>query len=516
MRPPNYSGLIPRSASIFTSPSAQRIGLPAARVPNLRIPVVTWEQNIQVFAGGGGGGGGGNPFSSIMVWMRDDPLLRGYARYTDERTFWEMREREIIIANSIGAVNRSMLARGHGFRTERSRRSAPAAKKVKQFLEAAFKAIPNLHTFLEVASNVVWEGWMPWQIWWRPDAFTWNGRSYYGVDQIFEMPQPLFGVTPDRNLAWLGFTITQPYAEVLTGGDPVESLGWDWGNAGGARSPYGRAVLSRLWLYYYLKQKNLEFYQRGVRNALQGIPVFKNTMAGAFQDSGMRAGLAGDAGGAEMAQFEVDVRRAIRVMEEQGVVIVSGGMDFDTIHFPSSVVGWESVLNYLDRQLQIGIEGQHLTSAEGEHGGNRALGEVQERTKMEVVAHVARHVEPSMNRLARKIIEVNLGPEAFDPEDIPIWRFRIVNEFSWEKAKAFTDMGGILDAQEMADDAPLPMVTGDDPPGPVLKLQQPAPMLKTAVDGDKEAGPGLAPTDPQDAGADGGSSGAAPKPGSSN
>ncbi len=233
---------------------------------------------------------------------------------------------------------------------------------------------------------------------------------------------------------------------------------------------------------------------------MQGIPVLKEVGAAWMPPaSAEKAALSGDAGSAAMTQAMKEAQRIMGYLKEYGVVIVRGGYDFklETVNGYSD--GWGKLLDLLKLELVLGVEGQHLTSSVGEHGGSRATADVQAQTKLDRVRNLARHIEAPVNEIIRRWIAVNFKEEP-DPEDVPKWGFHLLDPIDIAKARAFMDYGGELDAEECASRwGDLPVSQAWIETGGVLKMQP-----KVAIP------PGQ---DPQDAGSsDKALRGAAPDP----
>jgi hypothetical protein len=449
MRSTITPSLVPRTASLFTGgPATQSVNLALTR-----IPIVTWEQSPIQYG------------SDVVVWMRDDPVLRHMAsRHHDEREYWLMRQ-DITVANSIDAVVSSMLAKGYALVNKQSRKRNSRAEKNRVLCQRYFAMVNDFHSFMRVASQVVWDGWLPVQMWWKD--YNLDGKTHWVVDRIFEMPQPLFGVTPDRELAWLGLSFTNSKAQVLN--EPPDKLAWMYFSAGSTRSPYGTGQLRKLWLYWWAKQRFFEYFGRGFRNAVQGIPIFDQKMLGSMPGSGMRMEQMDDSGKDAMAQFQRDALGALQMLEEYGAIVTQAGMEFKNLINGDFVRDAVMAISHLELAITIGIEGQHLTSSLGEKGGARALGDVQLQTKMDRVKDVARHEEAIGQEILSRLCRMNISAD-IDPDDIPDFQIKLLGQVDPARLKAYTDMGGKADAVAVAEDWGLPILTDDqgNPVEPIL------------------------------------------------
>jgi len=467
-------------------------GAPARQfdIEQLRTQVVAWDQPPLVYGGANG---------PVVVWARDDPVLRLLGKYRDERTFREMRRTELKIENSINALISQLLGFGWtlGANPElgSKRRNTPAAQRLMKFSRAAMRPLRDqMQGILRESADLKWDGWVVTQGWMSPGAFTFENKPQWGFDRIQIRPQELFGVTPDRELAWVGYTMTNAIPEVLNGTEE-DRLCWHHFTARSTR-PYGDSQLSYLWLYWWVKQRCFEYLPRGARNAIQGIPIVREVPGQALMGSAMREGLMDENNLAVMTETLKEAQQMLQFLEEYGILVIRGDLQFENLVNSNFAGEWIKLFYYLDELVQIAIEGQHLTATMGERGGGgRALGDVQAQTKLDNVKSLAREIEQIPNWYMQQMVDVNIGE--VDPEDMPWWGFRILGEISVEKAKAFTDLGGILPATPIAEDWGLPETDPEDPGAPVLKLQTPAPLVKTAIDADKGAAPGQrTPEDP--------------------
>jgi len=468
-----------RYANVMASKGfGSKLSIGPDELPELRLPIVTWDQPPILYAGG------------VTVWMRDDPIIRhvgpATGQYQDERTYRAMRTTVAPVQNSINALNAQLLGVGYSLQTPRQRRSMPAAKALKDELTAMFKRLDNLHAYLEIASTVVWDGWMPTQTWWS--SYAYNGKSVWGPDKIFEMPQELFGVTPDRKLAWLGYTMTQTMPEVLDS-EEDEMMTWLWTSSGSTRSPYGTARLRHLYVIGWAWKQAFQWHMEGARNALQGIPVVTEEVPvfGGMPGSAERASQVGEAGTAAMKEAMKEAQGMMQMLKEYGILILRAGYKYNNMTTAGFEAGWGKLLDDLALMLTVGVQGQHLTQSLGEHGGSRATADVQERTKVDHVRGIARPEELVPNELIRRYLAVNYSTEP-DPDDVPVWGFHLLDPVDIAKSAFFCQFGGKLDAQEMAARlGDLPISIEEETAGPVLEMQGPPPSL--AGEGGKNAAP---------------------------
>jgi hypothetical protein len=450
-------------------------------LPELRLPVVTWDQPAMQYAG------------DVTVWLRDDPIIRHLAhQYHDERVYEEMRTTVSPIANSLEALTTELLGVGYGLIAKRERRKMPAVQTLRKMTDKMLSRLGNgdpshLHSFLEIASQMlVFDGWLPVQTWWSP--YKDGGKSMWGPDRIFEMPQQLFGVDPNRKLVWLGYSMTDTLPQVLDG--EADSLSWMYFSSGSTRSPYGRAMGRKLWLTAWIYEQALEWHASGARNAMQGIPVMTQKLTGwpGQPGSGELASQKGDAGKAAMKQAISEARETMRILKEYGVVIVRGGYDFELKTTPGFSDGWGKFLEMLRLEMVIGVEGQHLTAAVGSHGGSRATADVQAASKLDRVRNFGRHADAPINELIRRWMQLNFKEQP-DPDDVSVWGFHLHDPINEAHARVFLDYGGELDAEECASRwGDLPVDPKWIETGGVLKLQPkatPPPGPDSAGDADK-------------------------------
>jgi hypothetical protein len=435
-------------------------------LPQLRQPIVTWDQMPLLYAGREG---------QVVVWARDDEIIRYLGRYRDEREYADMRRAVAPVKNSINAITTQLLGYGYALQTPRLRKRMPAAQRLRASIEGMLRRIDGLHAFLEIAVNTVMDGWLPVQTWWSPYLDTATGKRLWGPDKIFEMQPWLFGVTPDRDLAWLGYTLSGTAPEVLNGEE--DSLSWAWFQAGSTRSPYGEARQKHLWLIAHIWKQALEWHAQGARNALQGVPVLTEQVASManLMGSGERLSGMAEGGQAAMNKAMAEAQQMMGMLREYGVIIVRQGYEFKIVTTPGYSDGWGRFVDLLQMELTVGIQGQHLTQSLGEHGGSRATADVQAQTKVDQVRHLARSIEPIINTFVARWLACNFG-ESVDSDDVSHWSFKILDPLDPAKLRTFLDYGGEADAEEVAERwGDIPVDQAWLAAGGTLKLAPPPP-----------------------------------------
>jgi phage gp29-like protein len=223
-----------------------------------------------------------------------------------------------------------------------------------------------------------------------------------------------------------------------------------------------------------------------MRASTSGVPQIKRP--GTPPPVGPAGEFDAGAGAAALAQLATEARDILQYYEEQGVLLIRGGLEFELITNIAFGEGWRAAMDYLDSRMQIAIELQTLTSDVRPGQGTRALGDVQQQTKISGCQLDARLLEPWLNEEVVGAI-IRLNEPNVDPDDLPEFRFRIHDRIEESKANAFVAMGGELDAELVADAWHLPMAQRDAPERPVLKQQTPPQLLPGDDEGDEAGDP---------------------------
>lgn len=106
--------------------------------------------------------------------------------------------------------------------------------------------------------------------------------------------------------------------------------------------------------------------------------------------------------------------RAVASIGTDAAAIVPEGMMIEFIEAArsGSVDLYERLTTFLDAQVTKAILGQTLTSDVGSGGGSRALGEVHEKVRRDIMRSDARQLGATVNRaLVRPVVDLNHGPQ---------------------------------------------------------------------------------------------------------
>lgn len=397
-------------------------------------------------------------WGNIRLLQRDNEVLRYLADTKDEREFRRMRTTEPRLSTSVRSLNALMMS--FGFQVELPEgRSTPARIELKEAAEAALKNIVRLPDVLELSTQAVYEGWIPFQAVWN--KFRRKGRTWWGMHKLRDMKQEYFSFTPEEDLVLHAGGLMD--AQVFK--NDLDQMAWVIFQSGSTSSPYGSPQFAEIWLLWHLKQRFFKYFARGMRDAANGIPKIRETGPPALGSVGE---IDGGEGGSVMAQMTAEVVGVLKRLERDGVLILRAGLDLELLKNESFGENWLRGLEHVNDEMQTAIEGQLLTSGEGKQGGSRAMGDTHQATKMAYAQRLARKLEPIIDRqVLKRVLEVNLGE--VDPEDIPGFRFNIHSRVELDKLKAIVDMGGRVAAEPVADQWNVTLAAEDAEPGTVLE-----------------------------------------------
>lgn len=425
-----------------------------ATPPLIARPVIPYS--VHTDAGGG-----------IKVLSRTDPVLRFLSERQDERTYRLMRETEQAIGNSISSLNALLLSFGWKVRSARSRRMSEQVKKLQALGDTAIARIARFADVQELMTHGFYDGWLPMQELWDTQAFMVDGRWRWGITRILEQPPEFYAFDPDENLVYMRHMVPNDPGRPEVFDDPAEKLGWLIVCAGSTSSPYGHALLRGMYLTWKVKQSFFEWYARGTRGAMTGVlKVIDRGPAVQLPSGDLDAGEGAEA----LAQLAHEAKAALRYLEEQGILVGRGGIDFDLITNIAFTDGWQKALDYLDMRMQVAIEGQQMSQIVLSGSGSRATTDNLSQVKLVYAQRLARILEPIINeQILARIIRLNV-PNV-DPDDMPRFRYRVHDRIDPEKAAKFVEWGGALDAEDLADEWNLPMASLDSPDRPMLRKQ---------------------------------------------
>lgn len=419
----------------------------------------------------------------LKVYRRDDPVLSRLASRRDEREYRLMRETTDAISSSIGALLAFLLGFGWQVKQARARRRGPVAQRLIDLADAQLRRIDRLPDVFELASHGFWDGWMPMQAVWDTQAFMFGGQWKWGVRCLCEQNQEEFAFTaePDPRLVVLNRFAGTGSPEPPRVIPEEERAGWLIFTSGSTRTPYGRAFLRDLWLPWRVLQSFSEWYYRGARNAFSGVPVVKESALAAASPLIPNSGNNGE-GAAALAALSAEAREVLRIYEEQGIIIIRGGFEFEMLTEIAFGDGWQKALQYLENKFVVAIKGETLTS-EVKDSGSRAVADVHQATKLTHAQRLARHIEPGISELIKRVIEANEGE--VDPEDLPAFSFRVHRRSDPEKVEILRKGGAKVAIEPLADEWGIELAPEDAEEGTYLKADAP-PQLTPGQDDDEQ------------------------------
>lgn len=363
-----------------------------------------------------------------------------------EQFYRHMRDTEPAISTPMASLKAGTMAYGWKWRAAGS---SPAQKRLLGMAQAQEKAIPRLEEVFGHIADAPFFGWQPLQLIWSKSAFSYKTKSYWGISQVFEQRQDAMGFNTSRELVEI---IGPEGFRPIT--DSAEKLGWMAPACGSLISPYGRAILSDLYVYWTVKTRMFEYFVRGMRNATTGVPVFKE------KGAPLQPLVPGQAEGNKvMLEVSQQVLQSLRMLEEYGALVLRASMDAEIVVNEAYGKGWEAALDLCNKAMQVRIEHSHLTmELKSDSSGSRAIGEVQETSKDKAVRWLARFVAEEAERdLFHRVLYANYP--SLDPEDLPRLVFRVTDRIDPTRATTFKTLGGRLDLEAVAEDWGLPVMT---------------------------------------------------------
>ena len=424
------------------------------------------------------------PIGNRPVHMRMDPLFRlGLTTYPDEREFYAMERSEMAVSTPIKAVVRTLLGEGWIVKAP----DTPATDKAALYAEfgmALFSRCKGFQYTLRHMAKTRYYGWTLFQLLW--DVFDFKGQPKRGIRMLVDQRRTeFFSFTVDTDaLVFLGDGVRPPYIFEA----PGERDCWfpvRWGTNYG---PFGTADMSYWWFTAAVLRRFRSLYETGARNALQGVPVLSYAAeggAGLVQPGapiGDRATLT--------FKLKDELRTLMKIHEELGALALTPGFKLEEFKNIEGAAGWQAAIAALITELQIGIQGDQLSTAVAD-SGSRALGEVHAGSKLDNAIETGRGIAEELDQLLRRAIEINFPNP--DPGDMPRFVFGIESRFDVGQLQQFIAMGGEADAGAVARIWHIPVAPGSNQTG-TLKRQEPASALLAALAGGRGA-PG-APTEP--------------------
>jgi hypothetical protein len=388
--------------------------------------------------------------NTVPLLSRDDyVLLYMPVSNRTEQFYVHMRGTEPALSTPIASLKAGMTAYGWKFKPAGS---SPAQKRLAGMAEAQERVIPRIEEVFGHIADAPFFGWQPLQLIWSLEAFRYKTKSFWGITQVFEQRQDAMAFDLRRRLVEL--VGPQGYRPIE---DPTEQLGWMAPACGSLLSPYGRAILSDVYVYWTVKSRMFEYFVRGMRNATTGIPHFKDKSVAALQ--GMIPGQA--EGNRVMIDLTQQVAQSLRILEEYGALVTRAGMDAELIVNEAYARGWEAALDLCNKAMQVRIEFSHLTmELKADSTGSRAIGEVQETSKDKAVRWLCRYTAAEAERgIFNRMLYANLP--GLDPDDLPRLVFRVTDRIDPTRATTYKALGGRIDLEAVADDWGLPIMTAE-------------------------------------------------------
>lgn len=400
------------------------------------------------------------------AWVENpDPVLRTLAKVGDESQWRIMERSEPVISSSKALRVNTLLAAG--FQVVEGESGSPRAVELRRWTEAFIRRIPHWKTVLRKCLDAVYWGWRPLEVIWSFD-WVYEGRTYWGVQRIYDRLPEYFRFTPERHLIWVGPGISQP--EWITFDRPEDELKWLICTHGSTDNPYGEALFRDIWLLWFIKSRFQEMWSRGMGRSLGLIKAHLNhDFASAVGSTAERT----------IPELAAELRDVIAQLNNANVLIEKEGWELD---FSSDIrfsEGWRHPLEYCDELLRIAIAGQTLAQKIG-NVGSRAAAETQRKGLIDYGRGDGAELEGWINDgLLHPAVYVNHGEVA--PEDMPRFESRLGKEADLDAAKALFAMGAPIDGQELASQHGVPIVL--EPQGDDLVLQKPAEGFSTSEPG---------------------------------
>lgn len=453
--------------------------LTAADVRSLGEPVQNYRENLPLVAG----------VSGHSMLARYNPVLRQMGRWKDEREWQQMLATEPELVAGMKSITRMVVGAGFTIRTP-GKLTTPAKIRLRDMAQSAVRRIPQFSQVLAEIGRADAFGWELHQQLWSVDAFSFKGVSQWGMTRVIVQPQEFYYFTPEDDLVFIGSTTMTPeYFPRIS--DPVEALGWMATRAGTTRGCYGEPSLAGLWFLWYVKRQFDEWFSRGFRRAVDGLPVFKES-GGSISARPVTEGSAGTGKerGAELTRLYSDIQKTQRFLEQHGAIAVPQDIDFNLETLSSFVGDCIKAMQYLDTKFHLALEGQSLTY-KTDTTGSRAQADVHQNTKLDCAKDLGRLIrETASEQIVHKILYANLGNEGaeVDPEDLPELAMRIENMVDPSLLKMFCDLGGRADGVEVASAWGVPIASDDSE---VVLSVQPTQTIRETL-----GGPGGAPGAP--------------------
>ena len=389
----------------------------------------------------------GMQVAGIKLLNNPDPVLQ-YLAFKDEELWRTMERSEMAIFNA--KQHRIATTVSAGSVVEPGDSGSPRAEELKDFTVAFLKRIPNWTTVQAKMLEAIFWGWRPMEVLWDFN-FDHKGTTYWGVKTVREHMPELFKFTEDRDLAYVGNGMDQP----VIFNKPQDRFRWMVCTANSTAVPYGEALLKNLWLAYYVKSRFTQMWAQGMERSLGVVKAVQQQALEGDQTS--------------MAQIKRELSGVLDLLSANNVLVQKAGWILELVSDVEFSEAWQHPLEYLDKQMTLGITAETLTMSVDKAGGSRALGNTQRESLTDLAKMDAKQEEGWVNdQLIRPALELNFGTIA--EEDIPKWKSKVHSKLEVETVEAAFQWGAPIDGNKTMKELGVPINT--DPQEGDLILQK--------------------------------------------
>jgi hypothetical protein len=431
----------------FGSP---RDGQTARLSRRLEREVVPWTNEDFAFGRMGGFAALTNP----------DPVL-AYLAKSDESEWRKMARDPIVWTATAKRKNRLL---SFGSELTRPRRETPANKIIYDALLLNLQSIRKFSAVQSHMLDAVFWGFRPMEVCYAQKMF--NGRRIWVQEFIRDKYPEDFAFNIDRELIWTGGNRLK--GEVLLN-KKADRFKWIVASSGSLDNPYGVAGYGPIWLPTFLKARFQELLASGVQRSI-GIIRVTNTGQGGLSAKFQKQ-VTAPAAAKTANEIVAETRDAMKVLNEYGILGTVGGLAIDLVTDIEAVEAWLLPIEACDREIELGLTGQVLTSTPGDNGSRSAAETALEVIDTHCKADARNVLEPTINDdLLAAFLALNIGE--VDPEDISKWRTKIGTQANLDAAEKMWRMGAPIDGSRVAQDAGVPLAEKDD--GEPIVLQKSA------------------------------------------
>lgn len=389
--------------------------------------------------------------SGVAVVGNPDPVI-AYLSQRGEDTYKVMERSETAISAARQNVDTTILEAGSEIVLGES--GSPLAEKLR---DGAVDFLKGIHKWTEVQERMldpIYWGWRPFELLWEPKRGR-DGEMRWFCNAVIEKDSSRFRFTRERELVLFS---SDYRAEPQVLNRPEDWIHWMTLSAGSIENPYGNALYQKVWLLWYAKQRFFQLWAQGMERS-QGVLVLKQSGTADLSLSYEEAWEA----------VRSEVQAAIRILRDANVLVSMPGWDVDLKSDVKFSEGWQSIVDYCDREMSTIVAGETLSFKEAEFG-TRAQGQVHETAGGRVAKLRAKKLEGFVNdELLARFIALNFGEVKAD--DLPKWRSKLGREMDMDVAKFILSSGGKLDGTRIAADGNVPLVMAPKPGTLVLERQ---------------------------------------------